>query len=232
MSYCVNCGVELEKGLPLCPLCDTPVINPKEPKDEDVKPPYPLNFTVPKSLSKKYIVFVVSLTMLIPNLILLVLDTVFFQSGISYYIAGACTVLWIWFLFPFLWEKPIPVILLALDAMSLMIFTYYIKVTANNTDWHGKIAMPVIIALWAMCNVYMFWQKKPRRKESKAIFALTCVVLFTAVLEVCISLYLYGRLSFVITLIVAACCIALMIFFIALLNSRRLRAWASRKFFM
>ena len=53
MSYCVNCGVELEKGLPLCPLCDTPVINPKEPKDEDVKPPYPLNFTVPKSLSKK-----------------------------------------------------------------------------------------------------------------------------------------------------------------------------------
>ena len=232
MSYCVNCGVEIEKGHSACPLCDTKVINPNEPENRDVKPPYPLNFTVPKSLSKKYIVFVVSLSFLIPNMIMLISDIVFFQSGISYYIAGAFAVLWIWFLFPFLWEKPIPVILLAFDALSLMVFTYYIKVTANNTAWFEKIAMPVIIALWAMCNVYLFWQKKKRRKESKAIFALTCVVIFTAVLEVCISLYLFGRLSFAITLIVATCCIALMAFFIALLKSRRLRAWASRKFFM
>lgn len=33
MSYCVNCGVELEKGCPACPLCDTPVINPREKKN-------------------------------------------------------------------------------------------------------------------------------------------------------------------------------------------------------
>lgn len=30
MSYCVNCGVELEASLKECPLCNTPVINPKE----------------------------------------------------------------------------------------------------------------------------------------------------------------------------------------------------------
>lgn len=30
MSYCVNCGVELDKNLQACPLCNTPVINPKE----------------------------------------------------------------------------------------------------------------------------------------------------------------------------------------------------------
>ena len=28
MSYCVNCGVELDNSLKKCVLCDTPVINP------------------------------------------------------------------------------------------------------------------------------------------------------------------------------------------------------------
>ena len=29
MSYCVNCGVELDGSLQACPLCNTQVINPK-----------------------------------------------------------------------------------------------------------------------------------------------------------------------------------------------------------
>ena len=29
MSYCVNCGVELDASAKICPLCNTPVINPK-----------------------------------------------------------------------------------------------------------------------------------------------------------------------------------------------------------
>lgn len=28
MSYCVNCGVELDKTCSVCPLCNTKVINP------------------------------------------------------------------------------------------------------------------------------------------------------------------------------------------------------------
>lgn len=30
MSYCVNCGVELDASAKKCPLCDTPVYNPKD----------------------------------------------------------------------------------------------------------------------------------------------------------------------------------------------------------
>ena len=30
MSYCVNCGVELERNAGECPLCNTPVVNPRE----------------------------------------------------------------------------------------------------------------------------------------------------------------------------------------------------------
>ena len=43
MSYCVNCGVELEKSEKRCPLCGVEVINPAQPP-EDKEPrqrPYP-----------------------------------------------------------------------------------------------------------------------------------------------------------------------------------------------
>ena len=42
MSYCVNCGVELDSSLDHCPLCNTPVINPNELKRiADAVPPFP-----------------------------------------------------------------------------------------------------------------------------------------------------------------------------------------------
>ena len=34
MSYCVNCGVELDPSAGICPLCHTPVVNPGRPVDE------------------------------------------------------------------------------------------------------------------------------------------------------------------------------------------------------
>ena len=34
MSYCVNCGVELNPAASCCPLCGTPVLNPRQKADE------------------------------------------------------------------------------------------------------------------------------------------------------------------------------------------------------
>ena len=41
MAYCVHCGVELEKGTPACPLCNTPVIDPAELGFPPPRPLYP-----------------------------------------------------------------------------------------------------------------------------------------------------------------------------------------------
>ena len=41
MSYCVNCGVELDASLKNCPLCNTPVINPNELKKITPPSPFP-----------------------------------------------------------------------------------------------------------------------------------------------------------------------------------------------
>ncbi len=41
MSYCVNCGVELDATASFCPLCHTPVYNPNQPVDETSPKPFP-----------------------------------------------------------------------------------------------------------------------------------------------------------------------------------------------
>lgn len=41
MSYCVNCGVELDSTASFCPLCRTPVVNPRQPVDTGSPPPLP-----------------------------------------------------------------------------------------------------------------------------------------------------------------------------------------------
>lgn len=232
MSYCVNCGVELEKGCPSCPLCDTPVINPREKTTGEEKPVYPENLSIPKSLSKKYWVFILSLVMLIPNLVLIILNALLFDSGVVKYIVGGFIVAWIWFLFPLLWKKPIPVILLAIDALALLIYLDVFKIYGDDTGWFNAVAMPVVIVLWAICNLFIFWLKKPRSKSLISIAVLGAVTVMSFVIEICMNMFYNGKLQIVISLVVAACSASLMIFFAFLYKSRRLKAWAKRKFFM
>lgn len=232
MSYCVNCGVELESACRLCPLCDTPVINPREKQIEAEKSVYPDNLSIPKSLGKKYWTFILSLVVLIPNLVLVILNALIFDSGIVKYIVGAFVVLWIWFLFPLLWKKPIPVILLAVDALALLIYLNMYKVYDDESGWFGAVAMPIVISLWAICNLFIFWLKKPRSKALIAAAALGAINVITFVAEICINVFLYGKLQIVVSLVMTACCGSLIIFFLFLEKSRRFKSWAKRKFFM
>ena len=41
MSYCGNCGVELDPTARACPLCHTPVVNPNQPVDTVSPKPFP-----------------------------------------------------------------------------------------------------------------------------------------------------------------------------------------------
>lgn len=233
MSYCVNCGVELEKGCVECPLCDTPVINPREKAPENEKPVYPEILEIPKSVSKKYIVFIISLVLLIPNLVLLILNALVLDSGVIKYIIGGFAVAWIWFLFPLLWKKQIPVVSVAIDAIALLTYLYMFRAYGDDGNgWFFKIVMPVVIALWAICNLFIFWLKKPRTKPLIAIALLGAFSVMSFVVEICMNMFYNGRLAITVSLIITACCSSLMIFFAVLEKSKRLGAWMQRKFFM
>lgn len=232
MSYCVNCGVELESGSAACPLCDTPVINPKENGSQPHKPAYPKNYNIPESANKRYLVFVISIVMIIPNIVLSILDFAFFHTGAVAYLAAASALAWIWFLFPLLWKKPLPLLLLSLDAVSLVGFLNLIRIKSESTGWFSAVALPVVISLWVVSALLLLWLKKPRSRSLKAIAALTAINIISFVVEICFNMFYNNKLQIWISLAVTACCIPLTVFFAALSRSRRLKAWVSRKFFV
>ena len=49
MSYCVNCGVELDPGAQACPLCGTPAWHP----DPSAPPYFPTNRAAVQPASKR-----------------------------------------------------------------------------------------------------------------------------------------------------------------------------------
>ncbi len=232
MSYCVNCGVELEKGCPACPLCDTPVINPREKKSDETVPAFPEILDIPKSLSKKYWAFVLSLIILIPNLVLIVLDVLAFNSGISKFIAGGFAVAWVWFIFPLLWKKNIPVVMLGVDAIALLVYLNMFRYYGVENGWFTSIVLPVVIALWAICNLFIFWLKKPRSKSMIAVAVLGAINVMSFIVEICMNMFYNGKLQIIVSLVMTACCVSLMIFFTVMAKSRRLKAWVRRKFFV
>ena len=83
-----------------------------------------------------------------------------------------------------------------------------------------------------ICNIFIFWLKKPRSKTSKTIAAVIAINILVFVVEVSLNMFYLGRLQVGVSLVVAACSVPLIIFFIALVKSRRLKAWVSRKFFV
>lgn len=232
MSYCVNCGVELEQGCGECPLCDTPVINPREFHNKPEKPAYPEIIKIPKSTHKRFLVFVISMVLLIPNIVLAFLDMFLWGSGISAFIFGGTALVWCWFLFPMLWKKPIPIILLQIDALALLGYLYIFRGISNESRWFEGLAIPIVIAFWAVAAVFILWSRKPRNKSYTGIAATVAVIVLSYIIEICIDMFVFGRLQLGVSFAVTACCIPIIIFFIVLAKSRKLRAWVSRKFFM
>lgn len=230
MSYCVNCGVELEKGCNECPLCDTPVINPMELQPQKEKLAYPEIIKIPKSTRNRFLVFVVSMVLLIPNLVLVAIDIFFWGSGISAFIFGATLLLWIIALFPMLWKKPLPLILLQIDAIALIAYLNLFRMADNSSHWFEGVAMPIVIAVWAVAAVFILWCRKPKRKSYTAIAATVAANVLSYVIEICINMFLSGKLQMGVSVTVTACSIPLIIFFVALIKSKRLTAWVSRKF--
>ena len=90
MSYCVNCGVELQKSEPRCPLCGTEVINPNEPREEKPARPYPSHVEhLDKTVDRRYIASFISLLLLIP-LFTVMLANILVSGKLSwsYYVLG------------------------------------------------------------------------------------------------------------------------------------------------
>ncbi len=233
MSYCVNCGVELDNSALKCPLCHTPVINPNILKNEKSDPPFPERIEIPTASKNRYVAIIFTILLLIPNVVCVITNLLFTPQTLwSIYVVSSSVMFWFLFIFPFIMKKKMTYLILAVDAIAtaayIFIFYYY---NSAQTGWFWQLAVPLDIGAFVCVGILAAFFSKPRKKTHSIIAVLTA---FTALcLYVCliINLYSYSVIATYITLIIGVSSLILLLFFIAVDRNEKLYSWLTRKFF-
>ena len=193
MSYCVNCGVELQKSEPRCPLCGTEVLNPNEPREEKPARPYPSHVEhLDKSVDRRYIASFISLLMLIP-LFTVMLANILVSGKLSwsYYVLGGELVAFTVFLLPMIARMP-KILYVVIDAAAVGVLLLLIQVIAQG-DWGWLLLLGLpITALAALMSWFFAVMAGPNFKLPILVrftFGLVCIGLLVVSIEFFINLY-------------------------------------------
>lgn len=234
MSYCVNCGVELNESALKCPLCDTPVINPNILKDAiKSEPAFPERINLPAATKHRFSATVLSLLLLLPNIICVITNLLFTPDKLwCIYVVASSALFWFLSIFPFFLKQKYKYLIIAVDAVAtaayIFIFYYY---DSAQTGWFWQLAVPLVAGFFGCVTflVAYFSKKRPLAQTLIAIFAsLTALNIFIGLI---INLYAYSVVATYITMILAVSCLIVTLFFVAAEKNDKLKAWLSRKFF-
>ncbi len=195
MSYCVNCGVELDGTAEFCPLCQTPVHNPRQPVDGDSPAPFPTERSEVVPVPMWELAVLVS-AMLASVAVCCGLLNLFLRTNHiwSLYVIGAAAMLWVFIVPPLLWRKlPLPAATL-LDAAAIGLYVLLIAWELDGLEWYLRLALPVtaLLALILLVQVLLFQKRRPSILSTMAV-VVASIAVFVVGLELLGDLYFHGE---------------------------------------
>lgn len=234
MSYCVNCGVELDGTAKICPLCQTPVCNPRQPVDRDSPAPFPTERAEVPLASRWELAVVISAMLGSAALCCGLLNLMLLASRPwSLYVIGAATMLWVFLVPPLLWRKlPLPAAIL-LDGLAVGLYVLLIAWELDGLDWYLHLALPitVLLAVILLAQVLLFQKRRLSILSTMAV-VIACVAVFVAGLELVGDLYFHGAWGPSWSLVVLIVAGALEIPLVVVRRVPGLRKEARRRFHM
>lgn len=231
MSYCVNCGVELEASLERCPLCNTPVINPNEVTHTHAVPPFPREKGQVEMVKSKDLAILLSVSLTAASVVCALLNLLVFQkSAWSLYVIGACVVIWVLAIPAVIYTK-LPIYLcLIFDGLAIGLYQYLISFNTQNRDWFYELALPITVLLTLTALVFTFLIQKVSHA-----FLMVGVYLFLAIAVICIGIellvdrFLHAPFHLTWSAIVLSICTVIVIALITILSRARLRNAVRRR---
>ena len=224
MSYCVNCGVELDSTASFCPLCRTPVVNPRQPVDTERR-------EVPPA-SKAELAILVS-SMLASVAVCCGLLNLVLRSGHiwSLYVIGAAAMLWVWLVPPLLLRTMHLYLRLSADVLAVALYVFLISVDLDGSAWYWHLALPIILLLGAALLFLGFMMgARPRSTLSRITLVIGTTGVFLSGVELLIDRYFLGRWQPGWSLVVLTVCAALVIPLIVVRRVPALREEVRRRF--
>lgn len=236
MSYCVNCGVELDATASFCPLCHTPVHNPNQPVDTTSPRPYPLERKEVPPVARGQLAILLTTVLLSVAVCCGVLNRFFLpgQRLWSMYVIGAAVMVWIWTVPPMLIHKQgaFRLFLLA-DIMTVAAYVSLVAIDLDSWEWYWHLALPIILLLGAL---FLFWCLTLGGRHRSVITSVTLVIgslgIFAMGVERFTDLFFHGMWAPSWSLIVLAVCVVLIVPLLVIRHVPSLREEVRRRFHM
>ncbi len=178
MSYCVHCGVELDKSEKRCPLCQTEVINPREPFDEKAVRPYPRRLDpITRQINRRFIGSLITIVLAFPALLCGAID--FSQAGRltwSAYVIGALILVWSWTVPYYLLRRRSLSGIFIPGVLALLSYLFLIAWLQQDLSWYLPLALPLVLmpAALIFLIIALVWRRLIRG------FAIPAAVLIAA----------------------------------------------------
>ncbi len=231
MSYCVNCGVELEASLERCPLCNTPVINPNEVTHTNAVPPFPKEKGQVEVVKSKDLALLLSISLTATAVVCGSLNLlVFSQSAWSLYVIGACLVLWVLAIPAVIYTRLPIYFCLLFDGLSIGLYQYLISFNTKSHVWFYELAMPLTLLATAIALLFALLYKKVSRSFLMiGLYFFSCLALLCAGIELLIERFFETPFRLTWSAIVLSICVVIDIALITILSRARLRNAVRRR---
>ncbi len=231
MSYCVNCGVELDPTATACPLCRTKIFNPNQPVATDIPTPYPTIKGVSEPVKKQEFTILMSIIFLTTSAVCMLLNLFILPYGQwSFYVTGICALLWI-FLLPVFFPKRANLYLnLALNGISIALYLGFISFLHPGNGWYLHIALPITAAATLLLEIICIFAFHFKSSMIiKTIISVTAVAILCLETEAVIDYHFRGAVSLGWSAIVLTCCAAIDIILLTIYLQEGLRAELRRR---
>lgn len=231
MSYCVNCGVELDGALRECPLCNTPVINPRELTRQKSPSPFPEEKGAVETIRRKDFGILTSSILGATAVACGVLNLLVF-TGVAWSLAviGACLLLWV-MMVPLVIDSRQPVYFsLLLDGVAAGLYLFMLSFLTAGQEWMWGLGVPIVILVTFVAElVTLCLRKLPNSFLTNALYIVNAVGLLSLGLEILIDLYVseHVTLSWSAVVLTVMVCVDAML--ITVLSRRRLRNEVRRR---
>lgn len=235
MSYCVNCGVELDGTLKECPLCNTPVINPREVTYDkngkmvltgvELPTPFPEKKGQVETVKRMDMAILVSVFVIATSVVCGLLNLwVYHTRPWSLAVIGGCVLLWVFFIPEIIYTKQPIYVSILLDGAASVGYLFMLSFLRDNREWFWGLGVPIVILLTLLIEAFTLCLRfLPKSYLWVTLYSFTGTAILCNGLECIIDRYLHGEIILGWSAIVTTICIILDATIITLLSRKRLR---------
>ena len=220
MSYCVNCGVELDASATKCPLCDTPVYNPKAPEPSTQPSPFPKEKGQVEVVKRKDLGVLLTVIVLATAVTCGLLNVLVFRSSLwSLAVIGVFLVLWVIMIPVVIYTRQPVYLSILLDGVAVIVYLYLLTYLTGQSGWFYGVGIPVVFCI----------RKLPMSFLTGALYLISGVAVLCVGLEILIDRFLGLGIELRWSAIVLTICVIVDITIATLLSRRRLRNAVRRR---